>query len=111
MRAMEDQRERERKEREKMAVRLDLDTFNKLRIQQRHKDIQQALDSDIKILSEVARLESEEKMQHSRRRAELQKEMAMYRSHLAEQKAKEVQRERDIEKFYAGEQERVSFTH
>ena len=93
---------------EKRAVCLDLDAFNKLKLTQRQKDIQEALDNDIKILTEVAKLESEEKQKQSRRRAELQKEMIMYRNHLAEQKAIENEREKEIEKFYAAEQERVT---
>jgi hypothetical protein len=93
---------------EKKAIRLDLDTFNKIRIEQRQKDIKDALDNDIKLLSEVAKLESEEKAHLSRRRAELQKEMTLYREHLANQKAIELEREKELEKFYAGEQEKVS---
>ncbi|KAJ3342764.1 ubiquinol-cytochrome c reductase core subunit 1 [Kappamyces sp. JEL0680] len=107
MRLLEDQRERERKEMEKRAIRLDLDSYNKARLSQRQKDVQEALETDIKILAEVAKLEAEEKQQNSRRRAELQREMAMYRQHLAEQRARETQREIEVERFYAAEQDRV----
>lgn len=92
---------------EKKAIRLDLDYFNKLTIQERQKDIQKGLDSDIKLLNEVAKLEAEQKIQNARRRAELQKEMTMYRKHLAEQKAKEIEREKEVEHLYAAEQDRV----
>ena len=107
MKILEDQRNRERKEMEKKAIRLDLDYFNKLTIQERQKDIQKGLDSDIKLLNEVAKLEAEQKIQNARRRAELQKEMTMYRKHLAEQKAKEIEREKEVEHLYAAEQDRV----
>ncbi len=92
---------------EKKAIQLDLDYFNKLTIQERQKDIQKGLDSDIKLLNEVAKLEAEQKIHNARRRAELQKEMTVYRKHLAEQKAKEIEREKEVEKLYAAEQDRV----
>lgn len=109
MRVLEDQRARERKVMEMKAVRFDLDSFNKMKIQERQKDIQQGLDSDIKLLAEVSKLEAEQKIQNSRRRAELQREMNLYRQHLADQKAREIEREKEVEKFYAAEQDRVSF--
>ena len=33
--------------------------------------------------------------------------MTMYRKHLAEQKAKEIEREKEVEHLYAAEQDRV----
>ena len=107
MKILEDRRNKERKELEKKAICLDLEYFNKLTIQERQKDIQKGIESDIKLLNEVARLEAEQKIQNAKRRVELKKEMNMYRKHLAEQKAKEVEREKEVEKLYASEQERV----
>lgn len=107
MKILEDRRNKERKELEKKAICLDLEYFNKLTIQERQKDIQKGIESDIKLLNEVARLEAEQKIQNAKRRVELKKEMNMYRKHLAEQKAKEIEREKEVEKLYAAEQERI----
>lgn len=107
MRALEDQRTLERKMQEKRAVRLELDSFNQQKMNQRQQDVKTALDNDLKLLAEFAKMELEEKQANTRRRAELHKEMQLYRDHLAQQKALENQREKELEAYYSEEQERV----
>jgi hypothetical protein len=107
MQLLEDQRTRERKESEQRAIRLDLDKFNSQRLQHRQKDIQDALDGDLKLLAEFAALEIVEKNEHSRRRAQLRKETELYRQHLAEQKVIEQKKAKEIEKFYEIDNEKV----
>jgi hypothetical protein len=72
------------------------------------KDIQEGLDTDIRILAEVSKLEALEKSTNAKRKAELAKEMIFYQKHLQEQKVQELQREKEMEKVYAHEQDRVS---
>jgi vacuolar-type H+-ATPase subunit I/STV1 len=79
-------------------------------MQQRHKDIKDALDRDIKMLEEFAKMELEAKQANARRRAELQREMQMYRVHLKEQREIERQRELELEEYYSKEQEKVFFS-
>ena len=86
---------------------MELDEFNKKNMQQRHKDIKDALDKDIKMLEEFAKMELEEKQSNTRRRQELHKEMNVYRIHLQKQKEIERQREFEIEQYYAKEEEKV----
>jgi hypothetical protein len=110
MRQLEDERIHERKMQEQRAIRADLDAFNSQKIKQRQKDIQDSLDNDIKILQEFAKMELEEKQANTRRRAGLAKEMQLYRDHLNQQKLKELERQKELESYYATEQERVYFT-
>ncbi|KAI8899575.1 tumor suppressor, Mitostatin-domain-containing protein [Globomyces pollinis-pini] len=107
MRLIEDERLREEKEKEKRAIRFELDTFNKAKILQRQQEIKEELERDIKTLQEFSKFEMEEKDSHARRRQELQKEMQLYREHLAQQKEIEEAREREIERYYSEAQERV----
>lgn len=104
---MEDGRKNENKLYEQKLVRQDLDTFNKAKIQQRQKEVQEALDRDMKILSEFMKSEKEEKESNFRRRNLLRKEMQMYRDHLGEAKDVEKQRQVEIEGWYSREQDRV----
>ena len=84
-----------------------MDKFNKIRIKQRQKDIQEALDTDIRILAEVSKLEALEKSANAKRRVEMANEMNTYRKHLQEQKRLEVEREKEMDKVYAHAQDRV----
>ena len=104
---LEDERKHQRKLQEQRLIRLDLDNFNKLKLQQRHHEVQTALEMDMKILSEFLRLDRLEKETKQRRREELRREMQMYRQHLQQQKDIEKQREKEIENWYSAEQERL----
>ncbi|KAK6099142.1 hypothetical protein MT418_000595 [Batrachochytrium dendrobatidis] len=104
---MEDERKHQRKLQEQRLIRQDLDDFNKKRLQQRQKDVQEALEMDMRILSEFLKLEKIEKENKQRRRDELRHEMQLYREHLLDQKEVERLREEDIERWYIGEQERL----
>jgi hypothetical protein len=103
----EDDRKNERRLQEQRLIRQDLDTVNKANIQQRQKDIQDALDRDIKMLDEFLKSEREEKEANFRRRENLRKEMQMYRENLAQAKETERKRQLDIEGWYTREQDRV----
>lgn len=104
---LEDNRKKERKLQEQRLVRLDLDSFNKARIQQRQKEIQETLESDMKILSEFIKAGKAEREANARRRVQLRNEMSLYRENLERAKVVEVQRQKDIEQWYSKEQDRV----
>ncbi|KAI8915862.1 hypothetical protein EDD86DRAFT_6516 [Gorgonomyces haynaldii] len=104
---LEDERKRERKMQEQRIIRAELDVFNKARIAQRQKEIQESLDRDMKILNEFVKSEQEEKESKMRRRDNLRKEMQAYREHLVQAKEIEKQRQAEIETWYANEQERL----
>ncbi|KAI9344867.1 tumor suppressor, Mitostatin-domain-containing protein [Obelidium mucronatum] len=96
MRKLEDERNIRRKHEEQNLIRAELDKFNSLRLQTRANEIQQSLEHDIKIVSDVLALDLAEKQAQSRRRTELRKEMQLYREHLLEQRRLERERDREI---------------
>ncbi|KAJ3029351.1 UNVERIFIED_CONTAM: Cilia- and flagella-associated protein 53 [Siphonaria sp. JEL0065] len=96
MRKLEDERNIRRKHEEQQIIRAQLDKFNALRLQSRANEIQQSLEHDIKIVSDVLALDLAEKQAQSRRRTELRKEMQLYREHLLEQRRLEKERDREI---------------
>ncbi|KAI8609886.1 hypothetical protein BC830DRAFT_1085154 [Chytriomyces sp. MP71] len=98
-RAAEDERNKRRKEEEQRIVRAELDKFNALRLQARADEMQRSLDMDIQIVNDVLALEAAELSARNRRRAELRKEMQMYRDHLMELKRKEKERDAEIERL------------
>lgn len=87
--------------------RLDLDTFNKSRIQQKSKEVQEILEKDLAYLQEFLDSEKAEKQANSLRRDELRKEMILYRDSLAKDRQTEKERQVEIEGWYSREQERV----
>ncbi|KAI8930174.1 tumor suppressor, Mitostatin-domain-containing protein [Entophlyctis helioformis] len=107
MRILEDQRRHQRKLQEQRAIRDDLDTFNRMKAEQRQQEIQEALEMDMRILAELIKLDRAEREANSRRREELKREMQLYREHLMRQRVVEVERAKEIEKWYANEQERL----
>ncbi|KAI8846308.1 hypothetical protein BC829DRAFT_445455 [Chytridium lagenaria] len=93
MRELEDERKRQRKLAEQRIIRLELDKFNRIKIEQRARKMDQS--------------EAETK---SRRRAELRKEMQLYREHLMEQQRIEREREKEIEKLQKEENDKLWMT-
>ncbi|KAJ3059581.1 hypothetical protein HDU98_004437 [Podochytrium sp. JEL0797] len=94
-RRLEDALSLRRKATLQQTIRTELDKFNTLRLQTRATEVQQSLDQDLQIVSDVLALDLAEKQALSRRRTELRKEMQLYRQHLMEQKR--LERERDVE--------------
>lgn len=84
-----------------------MDTFNKSRIQQKSKEVQEILEKDLAYLQEFLDSEKAEKQANSLRRDELRKEMILYRDSLAKDRQTEKERQVEIEGWYSREQERV----
>ncbi|KAH6579917.1 hypothetical protein BASA50_002175 [Batrachochytrium salamandrivorans] len=106
-RQIEDEREYRRKLQEQRIIRQDLDDFNKIKLKQRQHDVQEALEMDMKIISEFLTMEKEEKEGKQRRRDEWRQEMRLHREHLLTQREEEKNLKREIECWYMNEQERV----
>lgn len=106
LRRMEEERARLRRLQDQRRTRQELDYFNKMRMQQRAKEVQDALEMDMRIVSEFAAIDESERLEKVRRKEELRNETQMYRQHLAEQKEIEERRAREIEHMYAKEQEK-----
>jgi hypothetical protein len=104
---MEEKRKHQRQIQDQRAMCLALDGFNKQKIAQKQKDMQDALAYDLKVLAELAQQELQDKQARSRRRKELHAEMNRYREHLKKQLEIEAERDREINRHYAVEQEKV----
>ncbi|KAI8821359.1 tumor suppressor, Mitostatin-domain-containing protein [Fimicolochytrium jonesii] len=98
-----EERAHEQKLQSQRLIRLDLDTFNKNRILARQKEVQEALELDLKIVNAFFRMDEQEREKQSRRKEELKREMKMYMDYLREQRRVEAEREREIEELYAQE--------
>ncbi|KAJ3330918.1 Cilia- and flagella-associated protein 53 [Blyttiomyces sp. JEL0837] len=107
MRRLEDERNKARKLAEQRIIRLELDKFNKLRIEQRAREVQESLEMDMKIVNEFFKQDQAEAENKSRRRAELRREMQLYREHLLEQQRIEKQREKEIEAMQKEEEDKL----
>ncbi|KAJ3233696.1 Cilia- and flagella-associated protein 53 [Chytriomyces hyalinus] len=107
MRKTEDERNKRRKEEEQRIIRAELDKFNSLRLQARSAEIQKSLALDIQIVNDVLAVEKADIAAKTRRRAELRKEMQMYRDHLMEQKRLENERDREIERLQKADSEKL----
>ncbi|KAI9101367.1 tumor suppressor, Mitostatin-domain-containing protein [Phlyctochytrium arcticum] len=107
LRILEEERAHARKIADQRVVRLELDAFNKSKIQQRQRAIQESLDMDMKIVNAFFRMDEQEKENKSRRKEELRKEVLLYMEHLREQKRIEKEREAEIERLYADESEKL----
>lgn len=107
LRKLEEERAHFQKLASQRAVRLELDAFNKAKIRARQREVQQALELDMKIVNAFFRMDEQEKESKNRRKEELKKEMKLYMDHLREQQMIEKEREREIERLYAEEAERV----
>ncbi|KAL2913720.1 hypothetical protein HK105_206736 [Polyrhizophydium stewartii] len=106
-RLLEDQRKQQQKHMEQVQIRQDLDEFNKMKLQQRQREVQAALEMDMRILAEFLKMDRVEREGRQRRREEMRREMQMYREHLLAQKEIEKQREAEIEQWFVAEQERL----
>ncbi|KAJ3417276.1 hypothetical protein HDV05_005732 [Chytridiales sp. JEL 0842] len=106
LRQLEDQRNLARKLTEQRAIRADLDRFNKMKIEQRAREIREALELDLKIVNEFFKMDQAAAQSKNRRRAELRKEMQLYKEHLLEQQRIEREREMEIEKLQKEEEEK-----
>jgi hypothetical protein len=113
MRNLEDERNHERKLAEQRIIRLELDRFNKMKIDQRANEVKQALELDLKIVNEFFKMDQADRENKNRRRVELRREMQLYREHLMEQAAIEAENEKESEKMQQQEAERViiNFLH
>ncbi|TPX72621.1 hypothetical protein SpCBS45565_g00287 [Spizellomyces sp. 'palustris'] len=107
LRLLEEERARLRKIQDQRQVRLELDAFNKLKVQQRQREVQDALDLDMKIVSAFFRIDEQEKESRNRRKEEMRKEMLLYMEHLREQQRIEKEREREVDRMYAEEAEKL----
>ncbi|KAI8813562.1 tumor suppressor, Mitostatin-domain-containing protein [Cladochytrium replicatum] len=107
MQRLDDERNRLRKLHDQKLIRQELDRFNRKKIQQRQKDIQDALDMDLLIVNEFLRLDEAEKESRSRRKEELRREIQAYREHLFQQQQIERERDRETDKLYRDEEEKV----
>ncbi|KAJ3278173.1 Cilia- and flagella-associated protein 53 [Borealophlyctis nickersoniae] len=107
MQILEHERAQLRKLQDQRQVRLELDMFNRAKIQQRQLQIKEALEMDMKIVNEFFRLDEKEREDKSRRKEELRKEMQLYREHLLEQKRIEREREKEIEKLHKEEEDKL----
>ncbi|KAJ3123694.1 Cilia- and flagella-associated protein 53 [Physocladia obscura] len=96
MRKLEDERNIRRKEEHQRLVRLELDKFNSLRLQARANEAKLALEEDLKFVNAVLALDESEKQDRNQRRAELRKEMQIFRAHLMELRQFEKDRDDEI---------------
>lgn len=104
---LQDERALARKLSEQRIIRADLDRFNSLKIAQRAREVADSLSLDMKIVNEFLAMDKAESESKSRRRAELRREMALYREHLREQKAIEEKREREMERMQKEEADKL----
>ncbi|KAI8919135.1 tumor suppressor, Mitostatin-domain-containing protein [Powellomyces hirtus] len=88
-------------------IRLDLDSFNKAKVQARQREVQDALELDLKVVNAFFRMDEQEKETKSRRKEELKREMKMYMDHLREQQAIEKERAREIDRLYVEESKKL----
>ncbi|KAJ3102857.1 Cilia- and flagella-associated protein 53 [Phlyctochytrium planicorne] len=107
MRELEDERRRQRKLAEQRIIRLELDKFNKIKVEQRAKEVRESLELDMKIVNEFFRMDQSEAEIKSRKRAELRKEMQLYREHLLEQQKIEREREKEIDRLQREENDKL----
>ncbi|KAJ3218540.1 Cilia- and flagella-associated protein 53 [Dinochytrium kinnereticum] len=107
MRELEDERKRQRKLAEQRIIRTELDKFNKIKIEQRAKEVRESLEMDMRIVNEFFRMDQSEAETKSRRRAELRKEMQLYREHLLEQQRIEREREKEIDRLQREENDKL----
>jgi hypothetical protein len=89
-------------------IRADLDRFNKEKIRQRAQEIKASLEMDLSIVNDFFKADEKERALKNRKREEARKEMILYREHLKEMKRVEEERERELEKLYQEEEEKVN---
>ncbi|KAJ1555290.1 translation initiation factor eIF3 subunit g [Nowakowskiella sp. JEL0078] len=93
--ALEEERNKLQKLHEQRQIRADLDTFNSIKLKQRAEDIKEALEMDLKMLSEFLKLDLIENEQKARKREDLK------------MKEEERVRELEIERLQKHESEKL----
>ncbi|KAJ3022425.1 Cilia- and flagella-associated protein 53 [Thoreauomyces humboldtii] len=88
-------------------IRLDLDAFNKSKVQARQREVQDALELDLKVVNAFFRMDEMEKETKSRRKEQLKLEMRMYMDHLKHQQEIERENAKEIDRLYAEESTKV----
>jgi uncharacterized membrane-anchored protein len=78
-----------------------------MKIEQRAREVREALELDLKIVNEFFKMDQAEAENKNRRRAELRREMQLYKEHLMEQQRVEREREKEIEKLQKEEEDKV----
>ncbi|KAI9349263.1 tumor suppressor, Mitostatin-domain-containing protein [Zopfochytrium polystomum] len=106
-RTLEDERNRARKLAEQRIIRTELDKFNRMKIEQRAREVQESLAVDLKIVDQFFKMDAQETENRNRRRAELKKEIQLYREHLREQQRIERERQSEIDKMQKEEEDKL----
>ena len=107
MRRLEDERKRMVKTEEQHKVRTELNRFNKLKMQAKAKAVAKALEFDLKIIGDVARMDEEERKMLRQKKEELRNEVQLYREYLRDQKLWEEQAAKEIDQMYQSEIDKV----
>ncbi len=108
LQAIEEKRAQVKKLDAQIEIRADLDRFNKEKIRQRAQEIKASLEMDLSIVNDFFKADEKERALKNRKREEARKEMILYREHLKEMKRVEEERERELEKLYQEEEEKVN---
>jgi hypothetical protein len=106
LRSIEEQRLREEKIRSQEQTRAELNLSLRMKMKRRAREAQEELAMDMKLLERMLQMSSDEISENMQRKNELRKEMQMYRQHLAEQKAEEERREKEVNELVAMEVEK-----
>ncbi|KAJ3050542.1 hypothetical protein HK097_008508 [Rhizophlyctis rosea] len=107
LRALESSRLHLQKLQQQRQIRADLDAFNRQKLLQRQREVQESLEMDLKIVNEFLEAGEKEREGKNRRKEELRREMIAYREHLEEQRRVEREREREIDRMYREEEDRL----
>lgn len=94
---MEEDRKRMQREEQQRKVREDLDRFNRRKMAEKNKKIQEQLAWDLEFLAAIEKMDEERKRAEKQRHDVYRKDVELYRQHLVEQQIIEKQREREIE--------------
>ncbi len=84
-----------------------MDVINGEISKRRQKEADEALELDLKIVTECLEKDELERKAKSEKRESLKKDMHAYREHLLEQRLIEREREKEIEAMYKFEDEKV----
>jgi hypothetical protein len=104
---LEDYRMRKIKIDEQIAMRRDIDKYDKIKSQNRQKEVRESLEQDMKILNEFMQAGKAEAEAKTKRKEHLKREMSMYRDHLEKARQTEKLRQEEMDKWYASEQDKV----
>ncbi|KAL7748507.1 hypothetical protein RI367_006202 [Sorochytrium milnesiophthora] len=102
-----EQRHNMAKREEARQLRRELEQVNKALLEQRSREVQEALQEDLRLVQEFARMDMQERDENNRKKAVLREELQNYKAYIEHQQAIEIERRRELDVAYRAEEERV----